>query len=75
VSDWVKVRGYSTRLEAELAQARLQGADIPATIVSHSGGVFGAGFQGYVPGGVMLQVPSSRLRDAEVVLADIPAET
>jgi hypothetical protein len=35
---------------------------IPAMIQSHAGvGVFGAGFQGTVPGGVTLMVPSTAL--------------
>ena len=68
MSDWTKVREYSTRFEAEIARTRLESADIPAAIVSHEGGMFGAGFQGPVPSGVELRVPSDRIADAEAAL-------
>jgi hypothetical protein len=71
MSHWVKARTFATRFEAEMARARLESADIPATIHSHAGsGVFGAGFQGMIPGGVELRVPLDRLSEASEVLAD-----
>jgi hypothetical protein len=68
MSDWKKVREFATRFEAEIARTRLESADIPAAIVSHEGGMFGAGFQGPVPSGVELRVPSDRVGDAEAAL-------
>jgi hypothetical protein len=68
MSDWTKVREFSTRFEAEIARTRLESADIPAAIVSHEGGVFGAGFQGPVPSGVEVRVPSDRVAEAEATL-------
>jgi hypothetical protein len=69
MSQWVKARTFATRFEAEMARARLESAEIPATIHSHAGaGVFGAGFQGLIPGGVELRVPLDRLSDASEVL-------
>jgi hypothetical protein len=69
MSHWVKARTFATRFEAEMARARLESAEIPATIHSHAGsGVFGAGFQGMIPGGVELWVPLDRLSDASEVL-------
>lgn len=68
MSDWIKVREFSTRFEAEIARTRLESADVPATIVSHEGGIFGAGFQGPVPSGVELLVPSERIAEAEAAL-------
>jgi hypothetical protein len=68
MSDWKKVREYSTRFEAEIARTRLESADIPAAIISHEGGMFGAGFQGPVPSGVELRVPSDRVAEAEAAL-------
>lgn len=69
MSQWVKARTFATRFEAEMARARLESAEIPATIHSHAGsGVFGAGFQGMIPGGVELRVPLHLLSDAADVL-------
>lgn len=68
MSDWIKVREFSTRFEAEVARTRLESADVPAAIFSHEGGIFGAGFQGPVTSGVELRVPSERIADAEAVL-------
>lgn len=69
MSDFVAVGVYSTRLEAELAQARLESADMPSLIQSHAGaGAFGPGFQGSVPGGVTLLVPREHFAEAEEIL-------
>ena len=68
MSDWVKAREFSTRFEAELARARIESEDIPAVIKSHEAGIFGPGFQGVVPSGVELHVPSSCLREVEALL-------
>lgn len=69
MSQWVKAGTFATRFEAEMARARLESANIPATIHSHAGsGVFGAGFQGMIPGGVELRVPLDLLPDAADVL-------
>jgi hypothetical protein len=68
MSDWIKVREFATRFEAEFARARLESADVPATIVSHEGGMFGAGFQGPVTSGVEVRVPKERIAEAEAVL-------
>ncbi len=65
---WVKAREYATRFEAEIDRAQLEAADIPATIKSHEGGVFGPGFQGAVPSGVELHVPRERLADVLALL-------
>jgi hypothetical protein len=68
MSDWTKVREFSTRFEAEVARTRLESADIPAAIFSHEGGMFGPGFQGPVPTGVELRVPTDRIAEAEAAL-------
>ena len=71
MSDFVKVGVYSTRFEAELAQAQLASADMPSLIQSHAGaGVFGPGFQGSVPGGVTVLVPREHLAEAEEILGN-----
>ena len=69
MADWVTARTFATRFEAEMARARLESEEIPAMIHSHAGsGVFGAGFQGSIPGGVELRVPANRLSEAADVL-------
>ena len=70
MAEWVKVREYATKIEADIALARLHSAQIPGTIKSHEGGIFGAGFQGPVTSGVDLSVPKQYLKEAEKVLAD-----
>jgi hypothetical protein len=70
MSDWVKAREFSSRFEAEMARARLESADIPTTIKAHEAGIFGAGFQGAVPSGVELHVPSDRLSEVQTILDD-----
>ena len=62
MDSWVKLASYATVLEAEGAKAVLESAGIPAMLQSHGGtGIFGAGFQGPVPGGTTLLVPSRQL--------------
>lgn len=68
MTQWVKAREYASRFEAEVARARLESARIPASIQSHEGGIFGAGFQGPVTSGVELRVPRERLGDAMQLL-------
>jgi hypothetical protein len=70
MSTWVKAREFSTRFEAEIASARLESADIPTTIRAHEAGLFGPGFQGVVPTGVELHVPSDRLSEVQAILDD-----
>lgn len=70
MTQWIKAQEFATRFEAEVARARLDSADIPVTIRSHEGGLFGAGFQGVVPSGVELWVPSDLLAAARELLLD-----
>lgn len=66
--EWVTAQEFGSQLEAEMARARLEAAEIPSVVASHAGGLFGAGFQGPVPGGVALRVPRDRLEDARAAL-------
>ena len=69
MSDWTMAGEFATRLEADIARARIEAADIPVTIKSHeAAGVFGSSFQGPVPTGVELHVPTNRLADARTIL-------
>ena len=67
-AEWVTVGTYSTGLEADIARDALEGADIPVMVLSGSAGIFGLSFQGSVPGGVALQVPSPELERAMKVI-------
>ena len=67
-AEWVTVATYSTGLEADIARDALESADIPVMVLSGSAGIFGLSFQGSVPGGVALQVPSPELERAMKVI-------
>jgi hypothetical protein len=68
---WTKLATYATTFDAEVAKATLESAHIPAMIQSHSGtGIFGAGFQGTVPGGVSLMVRSHDLDRAWTLVVE-----
>ena len=68
MSDWMKAQEFATRMEAEVALARLQSSQIPAMMKSHEGGFFGPGFQGTVPSGVDVFVPRQQLSEAKRIL-------
>jgi hypothetical protein len=71
MTDWMTLATYATMFEAELAKAALDSANIPALIRSHgAAGLFGAGFQGAVPGGVAVLVPAADLDRAWTVVVD-----
>ena len=66
---WVRVASYRSMLEAELGVQTLQASEIPAMARAHDlVGVFGPGFQGNVPRGVDLLVPSPLVDEAREVL-------
>jgi hypothetical protein len=66
---WVKLASFPSGLDADIASARLEEADIPVQVRGQQIGVFGPSFQGSVPGGVDLYVPSPELARARDVLA------
>jgi hypothetical protein len=68
-AEWAKVTTCSSMLEAELSSQTLEASGIPARIRAHDlVGVFGPGFQGSVPRGVDLMVPSPLVAEAREVL-------
>lgn len=68
---WEQLATFGTMFEAELARATLETAGIACLVQSHSGtGVFGAGFQGAIPGGVTVLVPSPELERARELVDD-----
>ena len=73
-AEWTTVATYATGLEADIARAALEEADIPVLVRSNSTGIFGPAFQGTVPGGVVLQVPSPESERALTLLGGVNTE-
>ena len=70
-NQWVKLASYPTVFDAERAKATLDSAGIPALLQSHGGaGALGTGFQGPVPGGVVLQVQAEDLDRAWTLVVE-----
>lgn len=69
-AEWVTIAVYSTGLEADMARQTLDAEGIPALMNSIAPGIFGAAFQGFVTGGITLQVPSPIADEAREVLED-----
>ncbi len=74
---WARATTCRSILEAELSVQSLEAAGIPARFRAHDAvGVFGPGFQGTVPRGVDLLVPSPLVQEAREVLGlDDPQTT
>jgi hypothetical protein len=70
-ADWVKVATFASGLDADVARATLEEAEIPVQVRSDSPGIFGASFQGPVPGGVDVYVPSPDAHRARDLLGEI----
>ena len=73
MNDWIKAQEFGTRLEAEMARARLESALIPSAIKADDVGIFGPGYQGAVPSGVELFVPRELLSAAKDLLDPLPS--
>jgi hypothetical protein len=72
---WMEVGTFGAVYEAEIAMAALESAGIPAVLGSGAhAGLFGAGWQGFAPGGVAVLVPSDRVEEARELLQDDPPE-
>ena len=67
-AEWMRVASFSTGLEADIARATLEEAGIPVQVRSGRAGLFGLTFQGFLPGGITLEVPSPELERARDVL-------
>lgn len=65
---WVQIASFGTGLEADIAQAQLESAGIPVLRQSDGVGVFGLSFQGAMPRGVQLSVPSPEVERARDLL-------
>lgn len=68
MSEWVQLANFATGFEADLAQQSLNEAEIPCLLRGNQAGMFGAGFQGPVMGGITLYVPSSAVDTARDLL-------
>ncbi len=67
-ADWVQLATFGTGFEADLAQQTLTEAEIPCLLRGNQAGMFGAGFQGPVMGGIALYVPSTVIDTARDLL-------
>ncbi len=67
-AQWVLVASYATGLEAEMARQRLEDDGIPVLVGNPAPGIFGAGFQGNVTGGIRLSVPSPEFERSRLLL-------
>jgi hypothetical protein len=65
---WSPVASFSTGLEADIARAALESAGIPVQLRGDRAGIFGATFQGWMPGGITLAVPALELERARGLL-------
>lgn len=68
MSDWVQLATFPTGFEADVAQQSLTEAEIPCLLRGNQAGMFGAGFQGPVMGGITLYVPSTAIETARDLL-------
>lgn len=69
-AEWVRLTATSSTLEAEMLRQALEVEDIPVLLRGTYSGVFGGAYQGPVPGGVQLLVPSPLLEDARRIIGD-----
>ncbi len=65
---YVLVASYGTGFDADLARATLESAGIPVLLKGNTAGMVGGAFQGIVPGGVEIHVPSPELERARTLL-------
>jgi hypothetical protein len=68
---WRVLATFASGLEADIAIARLEDAEIPTLRDSHdTAGIFGAAFQGATSRGVTVRVPAAAFDDACALLDD-----
>ena len=72
-SGWFDIATVSSGFEADLMIARLEGAGIRAVRDDNDTvGIFGPGFQGTNPRGVIVRVPIDAVDEARALLEDVP---
>lgn len=67
-AEWVKLATFASGFDADIARASLEEAEIPVQLRGHHLGAFGPSFQGPMPGGVDVYVPSPELDRARELL-------
>ncbi|MEN9507463.1 MAG: putative prokaryotic signal transducing protein [Gemmatimonadota bacterium] len=67
---WALLHECATVFEAEILRSLLEAAEIPVLVQGQQPGIFGAGFQGPIVGGVQLLVPSTALEEAREIVQD-----
>jgi hypothetical protein len=67
-AEWIKLATFDSGLDADMARARLEAADIPVQLRGQLTGAFGPSFLGTVPGGIDVYVPSPELQYARDLL-------
>jgi len=67
-AQWMVIGNFNTAFEAEMVRQSLEAEGIPVLTKSDAPGIFGAGFQGVVTGGVTLHVPSPEFERAQALL-------
>lgn len=67
-AQWVPIGNFNTAFEADMVRQSLEAEGIPVLTKSDAPGIFGAGFQGSVTGGVTLHVPSPEFDRAQALL-------
>jgi len=65
---WALLHECATVFEAEMLRSMLEDAEIPVLVQGQQPGIFGAGFQGSIVGGVQLLVPSTALEEAREIV-------
>jgi len=71
-AEWIDVATFATGIDADIARDTLERAEIPVFVQSNAAGIFGLAFQGAVPGGITLRVPSPEAERARALLANAP---
>jgi len=67
-AEWTKIASFGSGLEADVARARLEQAEIPVQVRGEHTGIFGPSFQGSVPSGIDVYVPSPDVDRARELL-------
>ena len=68
-TEWRVLATFASGLEADIALARLEAAEIPAVRDRNDTvGIFGLGFQGTTSRGITVRVPAAALADARALL-------
>ncbi len=70
-AQWVRVAVRSTAFEAEQLKLMLEEAGIPVLVRGLQPGIFGPGFQGVMPGGLDVCIPSPELERARELFGDL----